>query len=80
MIGVFNLNHYFCCWHLILCIQDVDTSGICIKKFDVLKLFFDKMTAFLTSDFWHFDMSLIIGCYHAGVSNKHCSLSLFSFV
>ena len=60
----FNLNHSFFCWHLILCIPNVDILGICIKKFDVLKLFFDKMAAFLTqhffSDFLHFDMSLLL--------------------
>ena len=32
------------------------------------------------SDFLHYDMSFIIDCYPAGVSNKHCLLSLFSFL
>ena len=79
MNGEFNLNQSFCCWHLILCIHNVVTLDICIKKFDVLKISFDKMAAFLTlhffSDFLRFDMSLLL----LTVSNRHRLLSLFSF-
>ena len=31
---------------LILCIHNVDTLDICTKKFDAIKILFDKMTAF----------------------------------
>ena len=41
-----TINHSFFCWHLILCIHNIDPLDICIKMVDVLKLFFDKMTAF----------------------------------
>ena len=41
-----QLERELCCWHLILCRHNVDILDICIKKFDVLKLVFDKMAAF----------------------------------
>ena len=31
--------------HLILCIHNVDTLNICMKKFDAIKHFFDKLTS-----------------------------------
>ena len=36
--------------------------------------------AYFFSSFFCFDMSLNIDCYPAGVSNKHCLLSFFSFL
>ena len=45
MHGEFNLYQKNYCCHLIHCTYNVDTLNICIKKFDALKLSFDKMAA-----------------------------------
>ena len=44
----------FLCWHLILCMRNIDILYNCINKVDVLQLIFDKMVAFRTSFFSHF--------------------------
>ena len=52
MYGEFNLFHSFYWNILILCIHNVDTLDICMKKFDAIKILFDKMTAFWTEPFF----------------------------
>ena len=53
MYGEINLYQSFYWNHLILCIHNVDTLNICMKKFDVIKILFDKMTAFWTKSFFN---------------------------
>ena len=44
MQGEINLYHGFYWIHLILCIHNVDSLNICMKKYDAKKIIFDKMT------------------------------------
>ena len=46
MYGEFNLFPSFYRNIVILCIHNVDTLDICMKKFDAIKILFDKMTVF----------------------------------
>ena len=43
-----NLYHSFCWNNLILCLHNIDTLNICVKKFDAIILIFDKMIALWT--------------------------------
>ena len=53
----------------------------CMHIFSSDFLHFDMSLLLLSSDFLHFDMSLLLLTVTLrGVSNKHCLLSLFSFV
>ena len=44
--GEFNLYHSSCRNNSILCLHNIDSLNICMKKFDAKKIFFDKITAF----------------------------------
>ena len=44
--GEFNLYHSLCQNNSVLCLHNIDSLDICIKKFDAKKIFFDKITAF----------------------------------
>ena len=46
--GPINSYHSFLWSNLILCLYNVDTFNICMKKFGLEKTFFDKMTAVRT--------------------------------
>ena len=46
--GTINSYHSFWWSNLILCLYNVDTLNICMKKFGFEKIFFDKMTAVRT--------------------------------
>ena len=48
MYGEINLYQSFYWSHLILCIHNVATMNICMKKLDAIKILFDKMTVFWT--------------------------------
>ena len=65
LYGPINSYHSFLWSNLILCLYNVDTFNICMKKFGLEKIFFDKMPSFFTDS------------YCAGVSNKHCLLTFF---
>ena len=51
MHGEISLYQSFHWNHLILCMHNVDTLNICMKKFDAIKILFDKMTEFWTQPF-----------------------------
>ena len=46
--GPINSYHIFLWSNLILSLYNVDTFNICMKKFGLEKIFFDKMTAVRT--------------------------------
>ena len=48
LYGPINSYHSFLWSNLILCLYNVDTFNICMKKFGLEKIFFDKMTAVRT--------------------------------
>ena len=80
MNGESHLYQSFYCWHLILCLHNVDIFDICIKKFDVLKSIFYKFQLFEHSFSLTFQPSygyFIIDHYPVGVSNNYCLLYLF---
>ena len=45
LYGPINSYHSFLWSNLILCLYNVDTFNICMKKFGLEKIFFDKMLA-----------------------------------
>ena len=51
MHGEINLYQSLYLSHLILCIHNVNTLNICMKKFDAIKSYFDKIEL---SNFLHF--------------------------
>ena len=48
LYGPINSYHSFLWSNLILCLYNVDTFNICMKKFGLEKIFFDEMTAVRT--------------------------------
>ena len=48
LYGPINSYHSFLWSNLILCLYNVDTFNICMKRFGLEKIIFDKMTAVRT--------------------------------
>ena len=76
MHGEINLYQSFYWSHLILCIHNVDTLNICMKKIDAIKIFFDKMTAFWTYEgcsgsSWN----LVIKCSNVDILHSYFEIS-----